>query len=92
MLGGATLIMFGSVAAAGIRILARSALERRDMLIIAASLGVSLGIAAQPQRLQQMLEIVRNLFDSAITAGGLTAILLDLLLPCEVALEEVAKP
>lgn len=92
VLGGATLIMFGSVAAAGIRILARSALDRRDILIVAASLGVGLGIAAQPQLLLQMPEIVRNLFDSAITTGGLTAILLDLLLPREAAGEEIARP
>ncbi len=83
VLGGATLIMFGSVAAAGIRILARTTLDRRDTLIVAASLGIGLGVAAQPQLLQQMPELVRNLFDSAITSGGLTAILLDLSLPRE---------
>lgn len=83
VLGGATLIMFGSVAAAGIRILAGTRLDRRSMLIIAASFGVGLGIAAQPQLLQQMHRLVQNLFDSAITSGGLTAILLDLLLPRE---------
>ncbi|MGA6099091.1 uracil-xanthine permease family protein [Stutzerimonas marianensis] len=81
VLGGATLIMFGNVAAAGIRILAQIELDRRSMLIIAASLGVGLGIAAQPELLHQMPTLVRNLFESAITCGGLTAILLDLLLP-----------
>ncbi|WP_313055634.1 uracil-xanthine permease family protein [Pseudomonas lopnurensis] len=83
VLGGATLIMFGSVAAAGIRMLAQAQLDRRNMLIIAASLGVGLGIAAQPELLHQMPQLVQNLFDSAITCGGLTAILLDLLLPRE---------
>ncbi|WP_313027621.1 uracil-xanthine permease family protein [Pseudomonas lopnurensis] len=83
VLGGATLIMFGSVAAAGIRMLAQAQLDRRNMLIIAASLGVGLGIAAQPELLHRMPQLVQNLFDSAITCGGLTAILLDLLLPRE---------
>ncbi|MBE7376667.1 uracil-xanthine permease family protein [Pseudomonas lopnurensis] len=83
VLGGATLIMFGSVAAAGIRMLAQAQLDRRNMLIIAASLGVGLGIAAQPELLHLMPQLVQNLFDSAITCGGLTAILLDLLLPRE---------
>lgn len=83
VLGGATLIMFGSVAAAGIRILSQVKLDRRNMLIIAASLGIGLGIAAQPELLHQMPKLVQNLFDSAITCGGLTAILLDLLLPRE---------
>ncbi len=79
VLGGATLVMFGSVAAAGVRILAQSPLDRRSMLIIAASLGVGLGIAAQPTLLHLMPKLVQNLFDSAITSGGL----LNLVLPEE---------
>lgn len=81
VLGGATLVMFGSVAAAGVRILAQAPLDRRSMLIIATSFGVGLGIAAQPNLLHLMPTLVQNLFDSAITAGGLTAIVLCLLLP-----------
>ncbi|WP_426134701.1 uracil-xanthine permease family protein [Pseudomonas sp. PWP3-1b2] len=81
VLGGATLVMFGSVAAAGVRILAQAPLDRRSMLIIATSFGVGLGIAAQPDLLHLMPSLVKNLFDSAITSGGLTAIVLCLLLP-----------
>ena len=81
VLGGATLVMFGSVAAAGVRILAQAPLDRRSMLIIATSFGVGLGIAAQPGLLHLMPTLVQNLFDSAITSGGLTAIALCLLLP-----------
>ena len=81
VLGGATLVMFGSVAAAGVRILAQSPLDRRNMLIIATSLGVGLGVAAQPQLLHRMPQLVQNLFDSAITSGGFTALIMCLLLP-----------
>ncbi len=81
VLGGATLVMFGSVAAAGVRILAQAPLDRRSMLIIATSFGVGLGIAAQPNLLHLMPTLVLNLFDSAITSGGLTAMVLCLLLP-----------
>ena len=81
VLGGATLVMFGSVAAAGVRILAQAPLDRRSMLIIATSFGVGLGIAAQPNLLQLMPTLVQNLFDSAIASGGMTAIVLCLLLP-----------
>src|SRR5476649_575655 len=81
VLGCATLVMFGSVAAAGVRILAQAPLDRRSMLIIATSFGVGLGIAAQPNLLHLMPTLVQNLFDSAITSGGLTAIVLCLLLP-----------
>ncbi|BAQ72418.1 high-affinity xanthine transporter, NCS2 family, YicE [Pseudomonas sp. Os17] len=81
VLGGATLVMFGSVAAAGVRILAQAPLDRRSMLIIATSFGVGLGIAAQPNLLHLLPQVVQTLFDSAITSGGLTALLMCLLLP-----------
>ncbi|RMT83587.1 hypothetical protein ALP39_02458 [Pseudomonas marginalis pv. marginalis] len=91
VLGGATLVMFGSVAAAGVRILAQAPLDRRSMLIIATSFGVGLGIAAQPNLLHLMPTLVQNLFDSAITSGGLTAIVLCLLLPESKATEAAAN-
>ncbi|MEX5542544.1 uracil-xanthine permease family protein [Pseudomonas poae] len=92
VLGGATLVMFGSVAAAGVRILAQAPLDRRSMLIIATSFGVGLGIAAQPNLLHLMPTLVQNLFDSAITSGGLTAIVLCLLLPEAKATSVAANP
>jgi len=81
VLGGATLVMFGSVAAAGVRILAQGPLDRRNMLIIATSFGVGLGVAAQPTLLHLLPKLVQNLFDSAITSGGITALVMCLLLP-----------
>jgi xanthine permease XanP len=94
VLGGATLVMFGSVAAAGVRILSRAPLDRRSMLIIATSFGVGLGIAAQPALLHHMPKLVQNLFDSAITSGGITALLMSLLLPKEksTVYEEISEP
>ncbi|MCS3472865.1 xanthine permease XanP [Pseudomonas sp. JUb42] len=94
VLGGATLVMFGSVAAAGVRILSRAPLDRRSMLIIATSFGVGLGIAAQPALLHHMPKLVQNLFDSAITSGGITALLMSLLLPKEksTVAEEISEP
>jgi xanthine permease XanP len=51
------------------------------MLIIATSFGVGLGIAAQPTLLHHLPQWVQSLFDSAITSGGLTAIVMSLMLP-----------
>lgn len=83
VLGGATLVMFGTVAAAGIRILAQAPLDRRSLLIMATSFGIGLGVSSQPELLSQMPQLVQNVFGSAITSGGLTAIVLNLLLPLE---------
>lgn len=81
VLGGATLIMFGTVAAAGIKILANEKLDRRKLLIIAVSFGTGLGVAMVPDALKQMPQLVQNILGSSVTTGGLAAILLSLFLP-----------
>lgn len=85
VLGGATLVMFGSVVAAGIRIITQAGLGRREMLIVAVSFGMGLGIQSVPGILEHFPTIISNLFGSAVTAGGLTAIVLSLFLPQEAA-------
>lgn len=83
VLGGATLIMFGTVAIAGIKILAEAGLNRRNMLIVAISLGLGLGVAAVPDVLSHLPEVLKNIFGSPITIGAFSAILLNLFLPRE---------
>lgn len=80
VLGGATLLMFGTVAAAGVRIVASQNLDRKAMLVIAASLSLGMGVELMPQILQQFPESVRTIFSSGITTGGLTAIITNALL------------
>ncbi|MDF1763470.1 MAG: nucleobase:cation symporter-2 family protein, partial [Oleibacter sp.] len=75
VLGGATLVMFGTIAAAGIRILSTIELDRRSMLIMAVSFGLGLGVAAVPEVLGQMPKMIQNVFGSAITVGGLSAMI-----------------
>ncbi|MCG4455732.1 purine permease [Pseudomonas sp. MMS21-TM103] len=89
VLGGATLIMFGTVAVAGIKILTEAGLHRRNVLIVAISLGLGLGVAAVPEALSQMPDDLKNIFGSPITIGAFSAILLNFFLPEEhQALEE----
>lgn len=81
VLGGATVIMFGTVAAAGIRIISTSIINRRGVLIMAISFALGLGVTFRPELLANFPTILKSIFSSAITTGGLTAILLNLLLP-----------
>ncbi|PNH88649.1 xanthine permease XanP [Vibrio diazotrophicus] len=81
VLGGATIVMFGTIAAAGIRIIARVDLDRRAILIMALSFSMGLGIAQKPEILQFMPDFVKSIFSTGVAAGGITAILLNLLLP-----------
>ncbi|RKS85810.1 xanthine permease XanP [Orbus hercynius] len=83
VLGGATLVMFGTIAASGVRIVSRVPLNRRAMMIIALSLGIGLGVSQKPEIFQFMPDWVKSLFSSGIAAGGLTAIVLNFLFPEE---------
>ena len=81
VLGGATLVMFGTVAAAGIKILASEYIDRRKVIIIAVSLGLGLGLALVPDVFSKTPDLVQNIFSSAAATAGLSAMLLSLLLP-----------
>lgn len=81
VLGGATLIMFGTVAASGIRIIAGSIIDRRGVLIMAISFGMGLGVTFRPEILGIFPPMIKSIFGSAITTGGLTAIALNIFLP-----------
>ena len=81
VLGGATLVMFATIAASGIKILKRVPMNRRNMLIIAVSFGLGLGVMMVPEVVKQLPKMAQNILSSAITTGGLTAIILNTLFP-----------
>jgi xanthine permease XanP len=81
VLGGATIIMFGMVAVAGIKILASVDMDRRATTIVALSLGLGLGVTFVPGILSQMPPFVRDMFASGVATGGMCALLLNALLP-----------
>ncbi|WP_394211020.1 nucleobase:cation symporter-2 family protein [Psychrobacter piscatorii] len=81
VVGGVTLLMFATVATAGIRILSTVDFTHRNVLIIATSLGLSTGIAFVPDVLSQTPQFFQNIFGSAVTMSGIVAITLDMILP-----------
>ena len=80
VLGGATLLMFGTVAAAGIRIIASQKIDRKATLVLAVSLSTGLGVELMPDVLNTMPEVIKGIFSSGITTGGLTAIIANLVI------------
>ena len=80
VLGGATLLMFGTVAAAGIRIVASQNIGRKETLVLAVSLSLGLGVELMPDVLSQAPEAIRSIFSSGITTGGLTAIIANIVI------------
>lgn len=81
VLGGATLIMFGTVAVAGLRILASTPLDRRACMITAVSLGLGLGVTFVPDIGRSLPPLIKDMLTSGIATGGLCALLLNAVLP-----------
>lgn len=92
VLGGATLVMFGTVAAAGIKIIATEEIDGRAMMILALSFGLGLGVQAVPGVVSSMPAMLRAVFGSPITTGGLTALVANLALPGGRPSERIQTP
>ena len=80
VLGGATLLMFGTVAAAGIRIIASTEITRKAVLVMAISFAMGLSVELVPNILDKMPAMIKTIFSSGITTGGLTAIIANALI------------
>lgn len=80
VLGGATLLMFGTVAASGVRIIASQDIDRKAILVLAVSFACGLGVELAPDILIQMPTWVKGIFSSGITTGGLVAIVANIVI------------
>ncbi|TGO05554.1 nucleobase:cation symporter-2 family protein [Serinibacter arcticus] len=80
VLGGAGIALFGMVAASGIRTLGKVAFTNRTILVVAISIGVALLPTVSPTIYDQFPTWFTLIFDSGISAGAITAILLNILL------------
>lgn len=81
VLGGATIVMFATVAVAGIKILSCVNLTKRNSIILAVSLGLGLGVTFVPEILEALPTLVKSIFSSGISTGGITALVLNIILP-----------
>lgn len=81
VLGGATLVLFSTIAVAGIRILSSQEMTLRRVYIMAVSFGLALGVTLVPDATQQLPTFFKQVFAAPITLAGLSAIILSLLIP-----------
>lgn len=66
VLGGATLLMFGTVAAAGVRIVSSQQIGRKETLVLAVSLSLGLGVELIPDILINAPDAIKGIFLSLI--------------------------
>ncbi|HGU9771361.1 TPA: nucleobase:cation symporter-2 family protein [Morganella morganii] len=81
VLGGAMTLMFSMIAIAGIRIILSNGLRRRETLIVATSLGLGLGVSYDPAVFHVLPTSLYALAENPICMGGVTAIILNLIIP-----------
>ncbi|MGL5346853.1 MAG: nucleobase:cation symporter-2 family protein [Peptostreptococcaceae bacterium] len=83
VLGGAGIVMFGVVAASGMKTLSRVKMSNRNLLIIAVSIALGLGITTRPDLLSNLPNTLQMLFASGISTGTIAALLLNIILKDE---------
>ena len=83
VVGGAAVVMFGMVLAAGIKLIAASRLNRHDLLVIAVAVGVGQGFALVPAAADVFPEELRVLLISGIVPAAFIAVVMNLVRPDE---------
>ncbi|ANT61968.1 uracil permease [Salipiger sp. CCB-MM3] len=99
VLGGGVIVMFGMVVASGISMLSDVDWTRRNMVIFAVALSIGLGLQLEvlnvapgaPNALQHLPDTLRILGASGILPAALIAIVLNLVLPEELAEESTEE-
>ncbi|MCF6303764.1 MAG: purine permease [Rhodobacteraceae bacterium] len=83
VLGGGVIVMFGMVISAGLNMLTEVKMTRRNMVIIAVSLSVGIGINLVPSAVQYVPGVGKTLLTSGLLPTAIIAIVLNLVLPEE---------
>ncbi len=91
VLGGGVIVMFGMVVAAGISMLSDVNWNRRNMVIFAIALSLGLGLQLEPNALQYLPQTLQVLATSGILPAALIAIVLNLVLPQDLAGESTEE-
>lgn len=82
VLGGAAIVMFAMVATSGLVLLRRVPLNRRNLLIVAVSLGLSVGLNVVPEAFDILPGDLQLIFaETGVATATLVAVVLDQVLP-----------
>lgn len=84
VLGGCTLMMFGSIVVSGVRMISQCGYSQRNMSIAALSLSIGLGFTQTPQIFRLFPDLFRSVFaENCVAVVFIVAILLNLIFPKE---------
>ncbi|MDO4477970.1 MAG: solute carrier family 23 protein [Lachnospiraceae bacterium] len=89
VLGGCTVIMFGSILVAGIEMISHCEFTQRNMIIVATSLCVGVGVTQVEGALSGLPSIISDIFAGNMVAGVfVVALILSLVLPKNMEIEK----
>ncbi|MFM1515450.1 uracil-xanthine permease family protein [Helcococcus ovis] len=80
VLGGVGIIMFGLVAAQGVKTLSAIKLGDRELLIISVAFALGIGVTVKPEILNGLPEALKMILSSGISTGTLVALILNIIL------------
>ena len=81
VLGGGVILMFGMVLSAGVSMLSSVTWSRRNMMILATSMSVGLGLQQVPKSMQHLPDWLEMLSVSGLLPVAVLAVVLNLVLP-----------
>ena len=84
VLGGCTIMMFGSILFAGFGMMAKCGFSQRNMVIVSLSLSIGLGFTQATGMFNSFPDIIKTIFaENCVAIVFLLAVLLNLILPNE---------
>ena len=92
VLGGCTIMMFGSIVVSGIQMIIRCGVNQRNTVIIALSLGIGVGFTQVPQIFSMFPEMAQQvLANNCVAVVFIIAVVLNLVLPKDMEIEKVTS-
>lgn len=84
VLGGCTLMMFGSIVVSGVRMLGSCGYSQRNMIIAALSLSIGIGFTQNPAIFKIFPDLMKSVFaENCVAVVFVVAVVLNLILPEE---------
>ena len=84
VLGGCTLMMFGSIVVSGVRMLGSCGYSQRDMIIAALSLSIGIGFTQNPSIFKIFPDLMKSVFaENCVAVVFVVAVVLNFILPEE---------
>ena len=92
VLGGCTIMMFGSIVISGVQMLASAGFSQRNTIIGSLSLSVGIGFTLLPEIFQIFPSIIQDVFaENCVAVVFVLAILLNLILPENMDIEKAVE-